>query len=118
MYQLIKDGESLPFNLSIRSSATYYLEEEKKKGMIRLMMSSFTDIEAAAIASKCFEDLGKIDLTTYSSLTLALAVGDNTDTALTLAVGARILIAKQWSVFAELDLGDRDGWGIGGAFSF
>ncbi|RQV96842.1 hypothetical protein EH221_04480 [bacterium] len=118
MYQIVEDGKSLPFDISVRGSAMHYLEKEKTMGIIRLIMDSYTDIQVSGIASKTFKDLGAFDITPYSSLNVAFVVSDDTDTAFTFALGGRFRFAQSWSLFAEYDLGDRDGWGFGGSYSF
>ena len=114
MYNLVEDGEILPFAVALRGSINYYFDKEEDF----VSIDSWTEFGISGIASKKFNNVSNFDITPYAGVTLAFTTEDESDTALTIPIGARAKFNGNWSMFAELDFGDRDGWGIGGAYSF
>lgn len=118
-YLFMEDSNQIPFNVSGRAALIHYFENEEEKGIVTMTVGPFTDLEASVIASKIFRDINYWDIVPYGSINLVQTFAEeDDDTSMTFALGARAKFRNQWSVFMELDLGDRDGWGIGGSYAF
>ena len=116
MYKLLPEGDALPFDYSLRGAVDHYFEKEEDF----IVIESSTEVEVAGIASKIFKGVkGTLwDIIPYASLNFAILTGDDSDTALTFGLGGRARFSNKWSFILEMDMGDRDGWGIGGSYIF
>ncbi len=123
MINVIKDGVTLPFNVSLRGAFLYSFE---KKDEIWTAIPSIFTYEGRAIVSKQFGHA--VNWTPYANLVYS----HNTQTSVYNASGKKYtsresyldfvlglkLRFDQFAIFGEGIFGDQDAIGIGGSFTF
>ena len=119
-YMLMEDTPKFPLNFSLKGSVDHFFKREKEEGIFIVTVGDFTDIELTAVFSKVFK-FGTAGMTVipYAHAGLIYEItSDENDTSNAFAIGGRLRFNNNWSLYAEMDLGDVEGFAFGGAYSF
>lgn len=121
MVRLIEDGQTLPFNVSLRGALFYGFE--KKEDDFTLIPSIFS-FEGRAIISKQFDHA--VNWTPYANLIYSRSKAtyefwgekeSESESFVDFVLGVKLRF-DQFGIFAEGVFGDQDAFGIGGSFTF
>lgn len=111
-YMFMDENGNDPLNVSTRAGVTYMFEADDDL----IKVDSDFIVEGAVGISKTFP-VSSIVWVPYANGTLGYSA-EESDTSITAGLGSRLMLTERFSMFAEIDLGDRDGFAIGASYLF
>ncbi|MCD4655890.1 hypothetical protein K8T06_18370 [bacterium] len=114
-YQHKDEQKSFPFNVCSRFGVTYTKEKIKEFEVFGIPATATIHsdilIEGAIGASKTYS-FQSLDAIPYTSFALGF-ITDDSEFLTTVNLGSRFKFQNNWSFYAELAIGDRDGFAVG-----